>query len=242
MNKCTNFDLLLVAAATEYCENPDAFGPETGTAATFPPPTRREYRRFRRILRESRRPSFRLTPWKVVLIAVLLALSAAFTACICIERIRTAIKEVVTRWFPEYVAVDFQSVDEVSELSIENETALPERIMQKAYVAGLPEGYETETKRDDMFHYLTLYYYNNEYRFSLSQNVISKESYWHNSKRQDVVSVYFNQIPAVVFMESIEDSIYTITWQDGQYEYSLSGHFNSEVDLFETACKVLLEE
>lgn len=107
MNTYNNFELLLLAASEEYCrQQTELFLNMDATDFQITPQHRK---RFEKILRKNHHK--RLTPWgviKIAAVACLLCLSIAFTACVCIPKVRKAIKEVFFEWYDEYVAIGFE--------------------------------------------------------------------------------------------------------------------------------------
>ncbi len=231
MSNETNFELLLSSAAEEYCL---AMNEEILSRPVIRSISARERRRYRRIRNTGGHP-VRWSPFKIALVIALICLSLCFTACVCITRIRTAIKEIILNWYHEYVAIDFEPTAQADT----DPVCPPEQILQKAYVADLPEGYTAEVIVDQQNRYCVLFYYQGESAFYLSQDVINHESLWVNCQRQNMTEVPVGQNIAFV-MKDQQSLQTTIVWQDSQYEYSIREY--GDVDVIELAMKVRLGE
>ncbi len=274
MSKLTNFDLLLYVAAEEYNEemlNEIMAMPVTESA------TPREDRRFRRILRVNSRAVYSWTPFKIALVALLTAMSIAFTACMCIPEVRTAIKKVFLTWCDDYVEIGFHPADETdtntaaatesaapaasestdagtaaaaesesladtvgAETPAEAPVGPPDRILQKVYAKDLPEGYTWEVDTDLELLYLLYYFYQDEIKFTITQSLISDESIWADYMEQNATTIAVNGYTGIVLQEQESPPVFTVVWQDAQYEYSLTGYFTDEQDAIGMAEKFTL--
>ncbi len=238
MSDYTNFDLLLYTATEQYCRE---MADEIMDIPTDNTVTDRERRRFARILRRSgMRKTYQWSPLRIAVAAVLVCMSVSFTACICIPTIRSAIKKVFVEWYHEYISVDFQDSDETE--ALETETVLPPTtIEQKAYIADLPEGYEAVVDADMTTFYCLSYYLDGEYEFMLTQTIIESGTLWVDSNDQLLEHITINGYSAVLVNENTaEGSLYNVVWQDGQYQYDLSGKFDNKEIAIGWAKKVLL--
>ncbi len=237
MSEYTNFDLLLYAAAEQYCnEQVDALTavPVDGGI------TERERRRFRRILRRSRRAAGRWVPLRLAAAAVLLCMSLCFTACVCVPSIRAAIKKAIVEWYSEYISVDFKDPDESE--SPETQTPTPTTIRRQAYVANLPEGYTREVVADANTVFNMDYSLNGEYVFTLSQGIIETRLMWLNSEGQTVDYITVRDAPAILIADtSTGTTMYILVWQDGEYEYNLDGKLYDRDEIIRLAESVMLD-
>ncbi len=237
MSDYTNFDLLLYVATEKYCDEIVREVKATPADETI---SKRERRRFQRILRKYGTATYRWTPWRIAVAAVLLCMSISFTACMFVPAIRSAIKQVFVEWYQEYISVDFKNPDETESLETETLAPPPETIQRKAYVANLPEGYTSEVEFDFQTYYCVNYYYENNYSFYLSQNIIQKDKVWFDGEGKTVEYIILHQCEAVV-MVNTESSTISVIWQDNQYQYAIEGHFESKDAAVAMAQKVVVE-
>ncbi len=234
MSKETNFDVLLRAACEQYCQdmNEEILSRPVITAVSAG-----ERRRYRRIRSSGGRP-VRWTPLKIALVIALICLSLCFTACVCITRIRTAIKEIILDWYNEYVAIDFEPAAQADT----NPALPPDKILQKAYVADLPEGYTEEVSYESEIYRRMHYSLNGSYAFSFEQGTINQGDIWSNSFIQEATEVIVNNQTALLFYDDSNPNLYTIIWMDHVYAYNIRGYFNQIDDVICMAEKVELSD
>ncbi len=232
MSKETNFDVLLRAACEQYCQdmNEEILSRPVITAVSAG-----ERRRYRRIRSSGGRP-VRWTPLKIALVIALICLSLCFTACVCITRIRTAIKEIILDWYNEYVAIDFEPAAQADT----NPALPPDKILQKAYVADLPEGYTEEVDHDSEIFYCVNYFFESEMVFSLAQSIVGQENVWSDSHIEEMMEVSIHENKAFIFRDVNTQNQYTIVWEDGLYIYYLQGTFEQINDAINMASRVEL--
>ena len=263
MNTYNNFELLLLAASEEYCYQQTQLFLNTDT--TDFPITDNHRKQFQRILRKNENKH--LTPWKAIKIAAvacLLCLSIAFTACVCIPKIRNAIKEVILEWYDQYVAIGFEAPDpeeninspEISDqASKKDDTSVdqpsnntetipskpPIKILRKAYATYLPEDYTIKIDIDNDVYYSISYYKESECIVSLTQNIISEDLHWADSEFQIVHYTTVNNFQAILLEEIEISNYYSIIWQDEEYEYYLEGIFSSMDEIIKIAEGIKLQ-
>ncbi len=233
MSNETNFELLLSSAAEEYCL---AMNEEILSRPVIRSISARERRRYRRIRNTGGHPVC-WSPFKIALVIALICLSLCFTACVCITRIRTAIKEIILNWYHEYVAIDF----EPTALADTDPVCPPDQILQKAYVADLPEGYTAEVNYSGEMYYRVYYYLDGAFVCSLAQSTMRQGIIWSDSHIQDAKRITINNVEAFLFREGNNQKCFSILWQDEQYEYCIRGVFENEEDAIEMAKSIKLE-
>ncbi len=237
MSNYTNFDLLLYAATEAYCEK---WVEEIEATPVTCEITAKERRRFAHVRRKYDTSRCRWMPFKIACVAVLVGMSLAFSACICIPAIRSAIKQVLVDWYEDYIAVDFKDSEDAETL----ETIVPGSvsIAHKAYVADLPEGYTLVTKVDTNTYYGVNYYHDGERKFMLSQSIRCCEDVWLDSTSKNLDHITIGDSPAVLITDENADVItYIVIWHDGQYEYAIMGQFDDSAKAVELAEKVALD-
>ncbi len=111
MNKHTNFDILLYLAAEECAiSDVEKFLALDDSNVIISSATQRK---AKRIIRRSEGKSHPMwSTIKYAAVACLIIMSICFTACICIPKVREAIKEVFVEWYEGYIAIGFTSNEE----------------------------------------------------------------------------------------------------------------------------------
>lgn len=204
---------------------------------------------------------------KVILVACLVAMSVAFTACVSIPKIREAIWGAVIEWYDDYISVKFKEITEQTvettkltetsedpssaeisdgtETSATTEVAVtpPKTIEQKAYIANLPEGYYTE-EATMTSKYCTTNFYDSDHTlcFYLAQSILDFTHNRYDVEDGKVVELEINNHSAILLEDSEEIGTYTLLWTDGKYGYTLYGNFKSLHDLLQIASLVSLPE
>ena len=202
---------------------------------------------------------------KVILVACLVAMSVAFTACVSIPKIREAIWGAVIEWYDDHISVRFEEITEQTiettrtpetsedqssaEITGETETSTntaevnvpPKTIEQKAYIANLPEGYYGE-EGVSLRRSCTTNFYNcdAELCFSLTQTVLDAENNRFDIENERIVELKIKEQAAVLLENLEQPEIYTLIWTDGMYGYTLYGRFNSIYKMLEIASEVTL--
>lgn len=249
-----NFELLLFAAA-EQCAQEDAAG-FLSLETTDVRISQRTHRQIRRIIGGRSTHTWHFV--KVALVACLICISLAFSACMAIPKIRTAIYNVIIEWYNEYVGISFGDPNEASQntptgtlASVQTQISTyeqtdppateaipdpPTTIESKAYPTYLPGNYTMEVDLDNIAYYITSYYNeSHEWKFCLTQTVINGDIHLSDNEYQIVDEISINDNQAV-FLEDIENSnMYGLVWQDGYYEYTLYGIFNTREDIVKIA-------
>ena len=203
---------------------------------------------------------------KVILVACLVAMSVAFTACVSIPKIREAIWGVVIEWYDDHISVKFEEITEQTvettilpetskdqssaKITDETETstntaeviAPPKTIEQKAYIANLPEGYYAEEGAETSYFYTVNYYETNgELSFCFSQSILSSANNYLDAENTSVIRTELNGNQAILIIDKNAPSLYTLLWTDGIYDYSIYGLFDSLTDLLDIARYVQYE-
>lgn len=179
MNNYNNFELLLSAASEECC---DKLAKQFLSMDVNEEITPAERKRFNKINRKASKKNYTTwKPLKVAAVACLICLSLCFVACMCITRVRTAIKETIIEWYEDFASIKFENKDSQP---LNDDIHVPDRIVSKARASYLPSRYTCEVKMDTYKYYIVSYYLEDEFMFSLSQKIISNEPQWVNSKNQ----------------------------------------------------------
>lgn len=235
MNKYNNFELLLSAASEECCNKmADRFlSAETDNIIT--PAERRRFNKINRNFRNKSNNKF--TALKVVAVACLICLSLCFIACMCITKVRDAIREAIIEWHDGFAAIEFMS-DDIQALN--NDIPMPPtKIINKAHASYLPSSLKCEVKMDTYNYYILSYYSDDEFIFSLSQQTIHNDLHWTNSKNQTFQKITVNGYNGMLIEDSNEPDLYSIIWQTDSYRFSLVGKFSSAKEAIKIASGVV---
>ena len=252
MKKYDNFELLLHAAAEEYMEKK---AEEFSAIDTTEIADQIRMRNRAKKLIERSRKSYRTRILKIVAVACLAALLLATTACLSISEIREKFYEAFVQLFDGYVAVDFEEgnpnarppVETETESETETETETlpltpPTKIEHKAYASYLPEAYTCVVEGENKMQYcLSFYDLNNNWKFTLSQEVIYEAPYLQDSENKQTEIVYIHGNQAYLLKDSSQPNVYSLVWRDAYYQYSLYGIFSSKETLIQIAKGIELD-
>ncbi len=197
-----------------------------------------------RYIRKHRHIKKHCHPIKTLLIACLIALSVAFTACMTIEEIRNAIKNVFVQWYDDHIAISFG--DSPTEQNVTPNDVIPEapptEIEQKAcatYAAGAKNGVVSHDI--NTFYQVNYCDENGDLVFILSQRIISEELHWNDQDNITAQAITINNHKAYLITDNQEPNLYTLVWQDYYYQYDLYGYFTSQDEIIKTAENIQLK-
>lgn len=231
-----NFELLLMTAAEATANDyADAFmSIETENVEMSP----KAYAKTKRYIRKNSRCRANWYPAKVILIACLIAMSVAFTACVCIPQIREAIKNVVVQWYDDYFSISFtDDPNAITTTQPEPEEVIPEapptRIEKKAYAEYIPNNYKANVVGDTSMYYMINYYDDaDNLVIMFKQGIIDSETMW-NDEGVIPKEITINGHKAYLLTYPDEPNVYTLIWQDYYYQYNVYGMFASEEKVIE---------
>ncbi len=264
MQENNNFDLLITTACNKYCIDTAKEFLQTDTSGFEI--TASERRRFHKMLRASERAQKPKTSMgRIIAAACIIVLCASITACVAIPKVREAIKRAVVEWYDKYISIEFveqpqdsearsktenviadqgtatESDVQASESSESTEIQKPTKIEQKAYASYLPEGYTYEVDLDTKIFYVTLYYQENELKFSITQKTIVEQLAWADSENHKVTYSNVNEYQAILLEDLNDPSLYMLVWQDMQYEYKIEGYFKDTNEITKIAEGIRLQ-
>ncbi|MBQ8310930.1 MAG: DUF4367 domain-containing protein [Clostridia bacterium] len=235
-----NFELLLMAASERNAlEDVEEFLAMDTDSIELSPETDVK---IRRQIRKSYKQKNVWKPVKIILVACLVIMSVAFTACMSVPQIREAIKNVIVQWYDDYFAVDFSGDSEsvTTDVPAMPETP-PTTIEHKAYATYLPQKYTIETLIDvPSFYQLNYYTEDRIVAFTLQQRVFDGELDWTDDGGILHENLTVNGQKAFLVSYDSEPDLYMLIWQDNYYQYTLHGYFASEQELIEIAENIKL--
>lgn len=262
MSTYNNFELLLFAASEDCCnKQAEDFLNVDGSGFEI---TEEQRKRMKSMARKYTKKERKRSPtFKWIVAACLLSLSICFTACVSIPEIREAIKNFFLEWSEDFVSIGFgetkednskyeeiemgenvggesnSSEDTLTEPSgSSSEQTIPDpptEILKKAYATYLPGDYTSKVELDSRLYYTVNYYENSEYIFSIMQNIITQDLYWRNSESHKIYTANINGFDAIIVENIDMDNVYSILWQDNEYEYSIMGIFSSIDEIIKVA-------
>ena len=245
MNKrFSNLDLMICAASELYVEKElqDFINVDTSDIEPF---LRRKHE-LRRLSKRSYSSCWRHV--KIAAVACLICLSMAFTACICIPDIRSAIWNVVIDWYEDHIGIRFEPEEE-NEANDSNKPEQsvilnpPDKIEEKAYPSYLPGAYKCEIDLDSSGMYMMSFYDLNtgEWSFMIQQSIIHEREQFADSEDQTVETIMFDDFEAIIVTSTDQPGFYSLVWQDAIYAYMISGYFDSVNSLLSIASGIKLQ-
>jgi len=200
-----NFDLLLrLAADRVMASDVEQFDSIDTTGITISEKTENKILRMIRRSRTADTRKIWIRSLQRVAIIMLVAITATFTAAMCIEPIRAAFVDAIVNWFDDYVSVLF----------VNDGSDLPTTIEKVYEISNLPEGWTSEiTYRDDFsVHYIIQG--NNEEMIYIQQSIINKkDDFLVDNNYLDVSEIaLFENITA--FLYEYDENTIILMWQD----------------------------
>lgn len=230
MNKrFSNLDLMICAASELYVEKElqDFINVDTSDIEPF----LRKKHELHRLSNRSHRSCWSYV--KIAAVACLICLSMAFTACICIPDIRSAIWSVVVDWYEDHIGIRFEPEESESNHSNKSEQSVilnpPDKIEEKAYPSYLPGAYNCEIDMDSTGMYMMSFYDLNtdEWSFMIKQSIIQEREQFADSEDQTVETIVFDGFEAIIVTSTDQPGFYSLVWQDTMYAYMISGYFEN---------------
>lgn len=242
--KFHNFELLLFAAAEDAANDvAEEFINIDSSQVEISPQGRKKVERY---IRKSKRKTKLMRPVKVILVACLIALSVAFTACMAIPQIREAMKEAVIQWYEDFFAFGFEegSSDIPSPPPAQEEIPAepPTGIEKKAYASYLHQNLRSMVVSDFQSHYEVHYMDSNDNPvFILRQKTITDEPLWNDAEGASAREVMVTGHKAYMVSDNAEPGVYKLIWQDYYYRYVIYGYFEDQADLIKIAENIQLK-
>lgn len=266
MSTYNNFELLLFAAAEKSCERQaQEFLCVDSTGFEITPS---QQKRMKKIAKTygfgiKKKPSY----IRLIAAACLIALAISLSACMYVPKIRNAIKAFFAEWYENYIAIGFgekenneptyefiepnkdteesEGVDPKDTVyqnsSKETQPLPPSKITKKISLTYLPEAYTMEVDIDNETYYSISFYDGENYIFYASQNIIDSELNWTNSEQQNIYKTTVNSYEAILTEDLQNSNVYTIIWQDSEYEYRIMGKFTNISEITKVAEGIILQ-
>lgn len=265
MSTYNNFELLMYAAAEKSCDQmADEFLNVDGTGFEITPSQQKRMNRIAKGYISGGKRKTIATKW--IAVACIISVAIALTACVSIPKIRNAIKAFFVEWYEDYLVVGFGNKDNSepqyefiepntganetntteptfdSDQNLEKDNIVyPTTITKRATLSYLPGEYDMVVDFEDETYYVVSFYDDEEYIFFLSQNIITSELKWANSENQKIYKTIISNHDAILVEDSKTPNIYTLIWQDTEYEYLISGRFSDNNEIIKIAESLVLQ-
>ena len=169
---------------------------------------------IRKESRTERLNRIRKTLSKVAVIA-LVVISVIFTAMMSVSAIRTAIWEIITEWYEEYIAIGYEPKDEYG---VVEPPKMIEEIRKPTLV---PLGMEEEIGMSGRGMFACNYYLGDDCYISFKQLLLNNDVGALDGDDATISEVVVGKHKAWLFSYDAEDYIILI-WNDTEYAYHLS--------------------
>lgn len=169
---------------------------------------------IRKESRTERLNRIRKTLSKVAVIA-LVVISVIFTAMMSVSAIRTAIWEIITEWYEEYIAIGYEPEDEYGVVEP------PKMIEEIRKPTLLPLGAEEKIGMSARSMVSFYYYVGDEYYVFFAQTLLDNDVGLLNAEYAVCDNCKISSYDAL-FITYTDSSRIFIEWSDGKYAYSVS--------------------
>ena len=217
---------LLISSASEKCIYDEAkdFLEQDVTQVDDNPKLKRKILGYRKSV-------LRANFLKIACIAVLICLSLAFTACMFVPSIRTAIWNAFVQLYDDHAKISFGDETEPPETE-SVEMTYPDHIVDCVELTYCPEGYTKGNEiRSSVVYKVDYHNSDGEKVFSVSQNVIDDTDLYVDSEMGVITKITIKQFPAMLVECHEPENVYMLVWQDYCYRYTIYGTFESVDEL-----------
>lgn len=149
-----------------------------------------------------------------VAVIALVVMSIAFAAMMSVSAISNAIWNTIVEWYDKYISIDYKP---------EQPESVPATIEEIRKPTLLPQGAEEEIITNTSVVYFSEYYSGDECIMSFKQSVLGSEESYIDAEPGTMQKIKIGNFEAVALIYQKNDSI-KILWNDGVYEYSLTGY------------------
>lgn len=179
------------------------------------------------IRRESTYRDFGFKQFKHILskaaIIMLVVISVMFAAMMSISAIRTAIWEIVTEWYEEYVAVGYEPEEGLEVVEP------PTKIEEIRKPTLLPLGAEEVVLGSTRRAFSCDYYIGEDCCIFFKQVLLADDMGKVDGESVQIKAVFVGECRATLFVN--EKNRYVIDWNDGEYAYRVASDFLSANEL-----------
>ena len=155
-----------------------------------------------------------------VAIIALVVISVMFTAMMSVSAIRTAIWEIITEWYEEYIVVGY-----VPEEGIEVPEP-PKMIEEIRKPTLLPLGVEEEVVGSTKNMFVCEYYWGDDCYLSFKQSLLDESVSNVDGDDAIITKIMIGNYEGIIFTYEKEDYKYVL-WNDTEYSYSINSTFLS---------------
>lgn len=172
---------------------------------------------------------------KIACASILICFSLAFTACMCVPNIRTALWNAFLEWHDDHVGVSFgdETTAEETELPDIDYPKQIEDIMELTY---FPEEYiKGEELSTLVMHRVDFYSKDGEFAFYISQYIVDGAELFIDNELGEIIEINVHEYPALLIEYYNQENTYMLIWQDNSYRYTIYGKLSSITELRQIA-------
>ena len=200
----------------------------------------------RTVLRNAERekPRARISAFRIAVAACLAAALLLLSACMCIPKIRDTVWGSIVEWYDDHIRIHFPQEssaesDAGSGNAVTQAATAPTSIKKRAYASYLPDGYYADPSENSLlFAGTTFCDRDGNLRFKLMQTTLSEEGsndLMVDHRNEPVCEQYINGYRGLMIEYAAAPGLYYLVWQDGAYQYSIYGSFESKAELIRIA-------
>ena len=189
-----------------------------------------------------------------VAVFIVAILSAATIAVTSIKPLRNAVIDAIIEWRDEYLTIrynvpesEYPEEEETTESTTEDtsstqeqtptETIIPpETIEEVRKPTCFEEGFVEDVVMQNTTTLLIDYYFNNEYMFSFTQEVLTRNTTYIDNDDATLTQTTINNYSAQIVEN--KDGLKFIIWNDGEYIYQISSYIYEKEQLINVAKNV----
>lgn len=188
----------------------------------------------RKVLGVSRKT--KLKALKNIALIALLCMSIAFTACMLVPEIRQIVWSIFVKSEGDHVEIGFETSVETEAVTEPPVEVYPTAIDKKAQLTYQPEEWAIQEEDLSALQY-SIFFLTDTYEFKcqFTQCVIDASNSFADNTSGQVAYVEINKRKAIIIEHEGDIPLYSLTWQDDRYRYSLYGSFSSIGELVQIA-------
>lgn len=178
----------------------------------------------------------KLKALKTILLVALLSMSVMFTACMLIPEIKQIVWSIFVKNEGDHVEIDFDTSVETEAVTEPPVEVYPTAIDKKAQLTYQPEEWAIQEEDLSALQY-SIFFLTDTYEFKcqFTQCVIDASNSFADNTSGQVAYVEINKRKAIIIEHEGDIPLYSLTWQDDRYRYSLYGSFSSIGELVQIA-------
>ena len=165
--------------------------------------------------------------FKRIAVALLVAATLLFSACMCVEKIREAVFDIVTQWYERFITVEVISIHEEQVDDNGNIINPPETILVKKEPV-MDDGFEKFVVQDINRQYY-LEYEKDDILIAFRQTPFSDYAMLISNNDTEMLDVTINENNGKYTQYTANGTTeHSLIWTDGQYCYRIVGNISKE--------------